>query len=123
MWVMPLVLWTVLVWVSRIRNVLGDEDLDGFGTTWRLGAAIIFIALGLACGSWLLRGKPGGVALMVLAVWSVCYWLVRGIGILLDSNHDASFKVVHTVLMLVTFALVGAAVLGLRRATVETGRR
>lgn len=122
-WAAPLVVWTLLVWVSRIRNILSNDDLDGFGTAWRLGAAVIFLALGGACGSWLARGRPGGGSLMVLAVWSVGYWLIRGVGILLDSSHNAGFKVVHSLLMLVTFGLVGLAVVGLRRAVVSTGGR
>lgn len=94
------------MWSSRIRNVLANDDLDSFGLAWRLGAAIVFLALALVCAVWLWRGRPGALSLGVLAGWTVAYWLVRGTGILLDGNHAAGFKVIHTVLMAVSLGLV-----------------
>ena len=38
-------------------------------------------------------------------VWTVGWWTIRGVGILLDGNHETGFKVVHTVLMVVSIAL------------------
>lgn len=93
-----LVVWTLLVWSSRIRNVLQDDDLSGFGTAWRLGAAALFLVLAVAAA---VRTRPW---LAVLVAWTVGWWLVRGIGILVD-DHDVGFKVVHTVLMVVSIGL------------------
>lgn len=115
-WIAPLVIWTLLLWSSRIRNVLADDDLTAFGTTWRVGAAVVFLVLGLLVASWLWRGRPGALVLGVMAGWTVVYWLIRGTGILLDSNHDAGFKAIHTVLMAVSLALVIVAATGVRRA-------
>ena len=47
----PLVGWTLFLWISRIRNVLGDDDLDGFGVAWRVGAAAVFLVLSMHVGS------------------------------------------------------------------------
>lgn len=114
-WIVPLVAWTLFLWTSRTRNVLADDDLTGFGTGWRVGAAAVFLVLGLLTALWLWRGRPRAVVLGVLAGWTVAYWLVRGTGILLDSNHDAAFKAVHTVLMATSLALVVVAATGVRR--------
>jgi len=115
-WIAPLVGWTLFLWISRIRNVLGDDDLDGFGVAWRVGAAAVFLVLGLLTLLWLWRGRPGALSLGVLAAWTVVYWLVRGTGIMLDSSHDAAFKLVHAVLMAVSLGLVVVAATGVRRA-------
>jgi len=108
--------WSVIVWASRIRNVAGDDDLSAAGTTWRVAAALVFVVGGLALGyaiatkqRWLLQ------LTLVLAAWTTVWWLVRGIGILLDPNHDATFKAVHTVLMAVSLGLAGWAVAHARR--------
>ncbi|MDG2111531.1 MAG: hypothetical protein P8N02_02835 [Actinomycetota bacterium] len=114
-WIAPLVGWTLFLWSSRIRNVLADDDLDAFGLTWRLGAAVIFLAMGLACALWLWKGRPGAISLGVLAGWTVIYWLVRGTGIMLDSNHDAGFKAIHAALMAMSLGLVLVAAHGVRK--------
>lgn len=114
-WIAPLVGWTLFLWTSRIRNVLADDDLDAFGLTWRLGAAVIFLALGLTCLAWLWRGRPGPISLGVLAGWTVVYWLVRGTGIMLDSNHDAGFKLIHAALMAMSLGVVLVAAHGVRK--------
>lgn len=115
LWVSPLVVWTLAVWVSRARNVLNNDELDGWATSWRMGAVGVFVVLGLACASWLIRGRPGQLSLVMLSVWSVGFWLIRGFGILLDSDHSAGFKFVHTLLMLATFGVVAVAWIGVPR--------
>lgn len=103
----PFVVWTLVLWVSRIRNVLRDDDLDGFGTAWRLGAALIFIALAAAGGYWAAGGRRLGASLpiVVLSLWTFGYWLIRGGGILIDGNHDLGFKAIHTILWAVSWGL------------------
>lgn len=113
-WIAPLVAWTLFLWSSRIRNVVQNDDLDGFGLAWRLGAAAVFLVLGLLAGLWLWRGRPGAWTLGALASWTIVYWAVRGTGIMLDSNHGAGFKLVHAVLMAVSFGVVIAAARGVR---------
>ena len=112
LWVSPLVVWTLAVWISRARNVLNNDELDGWSTGWRMGAVGVFVLLGLACASWLIRGRPGQLSLVMLSVWSVGFWLIRGFGILLDSDYSAGFKFVHTLLMLATLGVVAVAWVG-----------
>ena len=94
-----LLVWTIAVWASRIRNVLTDDDLTAFDQSWRIGVAVVF--LGLA-GAVIAKQRW---ALPTLLVWTVVFWLARGIGILVD-DHDAAFKLIHSVLALVSFGLV-----------------
>jgi hypothetical protein len=47
-----------------------------------------------------------------LTTWSIGFWLIRGGGILIDSHWSLGFKAVHTVLMVVTFAVVALAISG-----------
>ncbi len=98
--------WTVLVWVGRIRNIIDDDDLSGGGLAWRLGAAVVFVVLAVAV--FVARRSDSRSATAVLGglvVWTIGWWSIRGIGILLDGNHDTGFKVVHTVLMIVSIGL------------------
>lgn len=92
-----LVGWTVFLWISRLRNVLADDDLTAFGTAWRIGVVVVFVVLAVFAA--------GGRLVGVLIAWTVGYWLVRGGGILLDDDHDAGFKAIHTVLMVVSIGL------------------
>lgn len=104
----PLVGWTVFVWISRVRNVVGAEDIDTAGKAIRLGVVVVFLATAALVASWIVRNTPSW-GLIAASIWSVGFWLVRGIGILLDPNHDAGFKAIHTALMLATFAVVAFA--------------
>ncbi len=107
--------WSIAVWASRIRNVLADEDLTTTGTTWRVAVALLFVVSGLLLAVFTARHdhRLGDVG-WFLAGFTVLWWLIRGIGILLDSNHDASFKLVHTVLMVVSIGLAAWAAVHLR---------
>ncbi|MCP5025101.1 MAG: hypothetical protein GY929_02345 [Actinomycetia bacterium] len=135
--VWTLVGWSLFVWVSRVRNVLANDDLGTGGTVWRLIIAALFVVGGLVVG-WLAYTETGDgvggtivgatgpvvarpwtdrlvVGVTVLAIWTIGLWLVRGIGILLDSNHDAGFKAVHTVLMVVSIVVALGAWRAVRR--------
>ena len=103
----PLLLgWTFFVWISRIRNILDDDDLSGAGRAWRLGAAALFVVLAAVVLVARRRRSPRATALLAgLVVWTIGWWAIRGIGILVDGNHDAGFKLVHTILMIVSIAL------------------
>ncbi len=103
LWV--LVGWSWFLWISRLRNVVSNDDLDSWGVSWRIGVVLAFVSLATVAfvsergdRSW--KGRP----LDVLIWWTVGYWLVRGGGILLD-DHDAGFKAVHTVLMAISIGL------------------
>lgn len=103
------VVWTLLVWLSRIRNIVGNDDLDATGQTVRLVVAAIFIsgAVAVAVLSW--RNLTArDTVLRIFIVWTVGYWLIRGTGILLD-DHGAGFKTIHTVLAVVSIGLALAS--------------
>jgi hypothetical protein len=131
---------SVAMWTGRIRNVLGDDSLVGVGRAVRLGLAVSFVVAGaallVACWmGWRARnwrqftrhtsdgwrvgpGLPAwGISVATgLAAWTATVWAVQGIGILLDPNHDAGFKAIHTVLMAGSLVVAGAAAWGLRRS-------
>jgi hypothetical protein len=81
--------------VSRLRNVLGNDELDDWGVTWRVGVVVIFVALAALAVT--------GRAIPALVWWTVGFWLVRGGGILIG-DEDAAFKAIHTALMAVSIA-------------------
>ncbi len=116
---LPLVVWTLVVWVSRLRNVWTDADLSASGQAWRTVVAAVFLgfALALAVRLWQRRGREltaGDRALVGLFVaWTIGFWLVRGIGIIVD-DHDAAFTAVHTALMLASIGLASNAGRALR---------
>ena len=86
-----LVGWTLVLWFSRLRNVLGNDELTGWGVGWRAGVVVVFVGLALAATTGRLVGA--------LVWWTVGFWLVRGGGILIDGSYDAGFKLIHTALM------------------------
>jgi hypothetical protein len=110
----PLVVWTLFVWTSRIRNVWSDEDLTAGGQILRTGYSAVFLVGGIFA-AWVLWSRRGAalrstdrVGLVVFFAWSVVFWLIRGIGIIVD-DHDAGFTAIHTVLMVVSLGLVWLA--------------
>ncbi len=97
-----LVGWTLFLWASRLRLVLQNDDLDGWGTAWRIGVVVVFTVMGLVAGIGVLRRSPWTPAAMaVLVWWTVAFWLVRGTGIIID-DHELGFTVIHTILMAVS---------------------
>lgn len=133
-------LLSVSMWTGRIRNILGDDTLHGAGEAVRLALAVSFVAAGIAvlvaCSigyrgrNWRSAARQGpsgweigpgvpswGASLTrLLAGWTTLVWSVQGIGILLDPNHDAGFKAIHTVLMVGSLVVAGTAWWGLRRS-------
>ena len=77
--------WTVFVWAGRIRN--GGSLL----------LALSFLALAVAA-IW------SSNALTALVVWTIAVWATRT-PIILVHDHPAGFKVVHTVLAVVSVGL------------------
>jgi hypothetical protein len=115
-----LVAWTFLVWTTRVANVWRDADLDT-GERWgRMLLALSFTVLAIAAGValWRRLAQATVVAVGALAAWTVAVWVVRGIGIL-AADHDLGFKVVHTVLAVMSIAL---AVLAWRETRREARR-
>jgi len=110
-WAATLSAWTLLVWVGRVRNVLADDDLDGFDRTWRLGVAILFVvvAVGILIGLVLglkngrVRAATVNLTLGLAAIGSA-WWGFRGTQILVG-DWETSFKAVHSLLALGTVFL------------------
>lgn len=114
---LTLVVWTFFVWTTRIGNIWGDDDLDTAGKVGRTALALSFTVLAAVALVALWRGTAPQlrIAVLALAGWTVGVWVVRDASILLG-DHDTAFKVVHTVLAVVSTALAGWAVWALGRA-------
>lgn len=115
--------WTLLVWVGRVRNVVADDALAGWALTWRVAVSVAFTTAAIVLAVSLVRtprliAPPQSLSDRLgvgLAVIGIAWWLVRGTGILL-ADHSAGFKLVHTVLALVTVALSAAVLRASRRS-------
>ncbi len=114
-----LVVWTLLVWTTRIGNIWGDDALSG-GEKWgRTGLAMSFTVLALAVGHAVWHGSSWrGLAVKALAAWTIGVWVVRAAGIA-TGDHEAAFIAVHLVLAAVSITLSVAAVREAVRAGAE----
>lgn len=101
--------WTVLIWGTRIDNIVSDG-----GSAAALALAGGMAALGVAVGVSEVLGR-GRRVLLVAAAATALLWAVRLPGLLLDGDHGAAFKLVHVGLAAVSVVLA-AAVLSRRRA-------
>lgn len=98
--------WTVFVWAGRIGN----------GGSVLLAASFLVLA---AVALWQ-RGRW----VTALVAWTVAVWAIRTPQILLD-DRSAGFKVVHTLLAVVSIALAALAQRDIQRqreATATTAR-
>ncbi len=98
------VAWTVFVWAGRIRNG---------GSVLLAGTFLVLAAIAL----WRRRHW-----VTALAAWTVVVWAVRT-PVILVHDHPVGFKVVHTVLAVVSIALAVTAAreATARRAPVSSG--
>lgn len=101
-----LVLWTVLIWGSRLRNIVADDDLEGFDRVVSLGIALTLLVAAIAVAIALRSSAQWTrFALGVLVIVGIARWTIRGPIILISDEWELGFKVVHTVLWLVTVIL------------------
>ena len=105
-----------MVWVGRLRNMLGDDGLTAGARAWGILVAGVFLVSAalvatLPLGLWHRRPLGSTRLVSVFCLWTIVFWAVRGGG-LLFADHEAGFKAVHTMLALVS---IGLAVL-LQRA-------
>lgn len=112
--VLVLVVWTFLVWTTRIGNIWRDDALDTSGKVGRTALALSFTVLAALVLAALWR-RPALLrpAVVALAGWTIAVWVVRDTSILVG-DHDTSFKVVHTILAVVSIGLAGWALSSLR---------
>lgn len=115
---MVFALWTVYVWVTRIVNVLSADEMSAPGKVLTVVLSLSLIALAGAAvwSAWTARA-PRIIA--IFAGWTVAVWVVRLPTILTLSGVDVPFKVVHSVLAVIS---VGLAVAAWRVTTVSHER-
>jgi hypothetical protein len=107
-----LVVWTFLVWTTRISNVWGDDALTT-GEKWgRTALALSFTVLAAAVGwaSWQ-RAAWARSAVLALVGWTIGVWAVRSVGIA-TGDHSAAFVIVHLALATISIALATLVVRG-----------
>ena len=103
---LALVVWTLAIWGSRVRNILVDDELVGFDRFLSLAVALVLIGSATAVAISMFRQTSWrSSALGVLVVVGILRWTLRGPVILLSDEWDPGFKIVHTVLWLTTVAL------------------
>ena len=78
---------------------------------WRFVVAVVFLPLAallatVALGRWHRRPLGSTRLVAVFCLWTIVFWAVRGGG-LIFADHDSGFKLVHTVLALVSIGLAG----------------
>jgi hypothetical protein len=100
--VVALPLWTLFVWLTRVRNVVRDDGV-GLGVVVPLG----LVALAVYA---LVDRRRGTVP---LATATVLVWLVR-LPFVFAHDHSAAFELVHTALAAVSVGLSVAALRGSR---------
>ncbi|MEM7339187.1 MAG: hypothetical protein AAF467_11095 [Actinomycetota bacterium] len=123
--VLALITWTAIVWTSRIRNVLANDELTDVGRTGRIMLASSFLALALAPIPAIVAylrspadrlasrlGALRGLA-TVLAGWTIAVWVVRGLMIGFG-DWSVAFKLIHSALAATSIGL-GAWVLAWAR--------
>ena len=83
--------WTVFVWAGRIRN----------GGSLLLAASFLVLAV-------VVLVRRSRITVALLAGWTIALWAVRT-PIILANDHSAPFKVVHTILAVVSIGLAVVA--------------
>ena len=115
-----LVVWSLLIWTTRIRNIWSDDELST-GEQWgRTLLALSFTVLALAVG-FALYGRAAWLrpAVLSLAGWTVGVWVVRAVGIA-TADHDGAFVAVHLVLAAISFGLAACAAREVRAAVLSS---
>lgn len=102
-------LWTLFVWLTRVRNVVRD---DGVGLGLVVPAGLTALAVYALVDRR--RGVPS------LAVATVAVWAIRLPFVLLH-DHSVAFKAVHAVLAVVSIGLAALALRAVRPEATVSG--
>lgn len=99
------VVWTLFIWFNRMKNVLEDNMLSTNETVTGAVIAMAFLIIAasipmVSVGARRFLDRYVSVVAAIAATW----WLVRLFTNLIG-DHSVGFKVVHTVLSLVTIGL------------------
>jgi hypothetical protein len=111
--------WTVFEWATRIRNAATDSSLSSGAKAVAVGSAAGFTAMGLVALGWAWRHRRTGLPastrgpLLAFAALTAAWWGGRTIFVWAH-DHSTAFKVVHTVLAVVSITLATLAVRSLR---------
>jgi hypothetical protein len=95
--------WTGFVWVTRVKNVFGDDDLGVAEQAERLVVPVVMLVLA-GYVAWSMARRRNLAPLRWLAAATIAVWLWRGSDILFG-DHSGAFKVVHTVLGVISIGL------------------
>jgi uncharacterized membrane-anchored protein len=115
--------YCVLVWATRIRNALGQDDLSAGGKAVAVGVASAFTVGGIAVLVAALRRAQLVAAVRVLAAVTIVYWPIRVVQIVL-ADHGAAFVAVHVALGVISVGLslwAWSRSVAARPGTVRTG--
>jgi len=104
---------TLLVWITRIYNLLNDNEISNGEKIWRFLVAAVFLLASMAVikvlvGSWRDRNIKNSLLVPAFCIWTVTFWIVRSVGILI-ADHGAGFKLIH-VCMAAVFILLALGV-------------
>ena len=127
-----LVGWTLFVWVSRVGLAWSDDSLTTGEKVLGTLPPVLFVVLAVATGAVLLarvardageRPVLFGRLATGFAGFTAVYWALR-LPFILVNDHPGAFKVVHTVLAVVSVGLAVAVWRAVSRADAEpAGRR
>lgn len=110
--VAALAVWSVAIWVARVRNIFADDTLSSAARAAWLVPVVLFVVGGITAGLAWWKGR--GQLLRPIALFCVVsslYWLVRLVFVLID-HRSVGFVLVHAVLAMVS---IGLAALVLKR--------
>lgn len=104
--------WTLFTWVTRVPLLWSDDAVSGGAKLASSVPVLVFVTLAVAAGVLSLRRSgSAGLAVAVLAGWSVAYWIVR-LPLVLLNDHPLAFDAVHSMLALVSCSLSAWALIG-----------
>lgn len=116
-----LIVVTLGIWMSRIGLAWGDDSLTVPGKLLATVPVAVFVGLALVAGLMLARATGSSqrahqarVAVQAPATWTIGYWALR-LPWLLARSHPGAFKVVHTMLALISVAIAGLVLVGFKR--------
>jgi hypothetical protein len=116
-----MVVWSLYVWSTRIKNATGDDTLSSGGRAFSVVLSLSFIAFAVAAAVVAVRAwsrplaRAEALVLRAFVGWTVLVWVIRIPMIAVDS-HSVGFKVVHAVLGLISIGLAVLVWRSTRRA-------
>jgi hypothetical protein len=113
-----LAVWTLVLWTGRLGLAWGADGSTA-SKVWATVPVVLFVVLGvlalgvvLRSGNGVLSARDRTFALGV-AVWTIGYWVVR-LPIIWFDGRSVGFKLVHTVLAVLSWTASWAAIRSLR---------